>query len=491
MGGYTPLIPALLLVAGGVLLLVLPAVSGTRALAGLLAAAALAGAAIVLASLGHGGDDVADFLVFDNWSNTTIAATIALGLAFIVLVSGEPETEPAGLLGRLLVALGGVAATVVADHAAFAWLAISLAVLPLLAIPPQMVQSVTAKPPERLAPFLLLALGLVAIGLVLLCTAYGTAEFPTIRRTVLMSTSDSVPTAAVAGIGFVICGIAIILAAAPLHHWSSEAHDLSGPVGAAMIGAVSILGGYAALVRIVVVPLAGEKSGFGLASPVATLLWVFSVGSAMLGSLLACRQDRLRRAISLLATGQIGHMLGALAIGALAISPTARPAVTGWSAAAIQANIVVACLLGVYCTLSWLETPKCRFDQLDDLNGIGHTEPVASACLIACMAGLIGLPPFAGFWGKATQLLAAMTATANPFLAITVAIVTIASVGIQAVVFARVCAAVNRQTTNHSPATARHIGPLAIAMAIAATIVVLGMWPTPILQLLSHRQIAP
>ena len=63
--------------------------------------------------------------------------------------------------------------------------------------------------------------------------------------------------------------------------------------------------------------------------------------------------------------------------------------------------------IGAFAVAAWLVRDK-KTDDIDDLNGLGMQSPLLAICILVLMLSLIGIPPFAGFFGKLYMFMEAL-----------------------------------------------------------------------------------
>jgi NADH-quinone oxidoreductase subunit N len=480
---YFPLAPAGVFLAGGIFLLLVPQVLATRLVSGLTAGLVFAGAAWTIAFFFvHNDERPAEYFITDRWMVATNIFIVLVGLPLIAMALGASISDAAGLAARVLIALAGTSALSTADHWAVAGCAACLAIGPLVTIPGQ-----TGKnDPTRLALWFTLAIGLLGLGIAAVWSASGSGAMQSVRSAALAAQTDAVPVLYRVGATLIVCAFAALMAAAPLHSWAAETYEKSGTHGTVLIATITLVVGFVGLVRLVVLPFAGTRPGFGLALPASSVFWILAVVSSTLGSILAVGETGWRRASAFLITAQVGHVLGGLAIGALAVSDVTKPVISGWTVAVAQFAAMAVAVIGMKASIAWIEASRQGVQRVDDLAGAGHAHRPAAACLVVCLAGLIGLPPTAPFWGKVTLLLCAMTNVVTPTLAISVAVVTIGSIAIQAAVLVRVWFILHQPVP---PPAAPKVDSVrsdwrlaaVVAGGVAVTLIIFGLWPGPML----------
>jgi formate hydrogenlyase subunit 3/multisubunit Na+/H+ antiporter MnhD subunit len=144
-----------------------------------------------------------------------------------------------------------------------------------------------------------------------------------------------------------------------------------------------------ALARLLLT-LMGDASVFGAAAPRLRLM-VVVLGSAtiLVGELAAFREEHLKRMLGFSSIAQMGMVAAGIA---LASEDTVRGALlllANHAAVKAMLFVIAGSFIGTAGSGSW---------RL--MAGLGRSRPLAGALFAAGALALIGLPPFAGFWGK-------------------------------------------------------------------------------------------
>jgi NADH-quinone oxidoreductase subunit N len=195
-----------------------------------------------------------------------------------------------------------------------------------------------------------------------------------------------------AGLGFVLAGFGFKLAAFPFHQWLPDAFDVSYPEVAAFLAVGPKVAAVAALARILQ-GLAGLEGVWGVAVAVVAVL------TMVYGNLAALRQERLKRMLAYSAIAHAGYALVGVAAGSVQGMEGAVLYFGAYGAGAVGAFLVVAAL-----------NRQGIGDRIAELGGMGRTRPALAAVLTVCLLSLIGLPLFAGFWGKFSVFFGAVEA---------------------------------------------------------------------------------
>lgn len=199
-----------------------------------------------------------------------------------------------------------------------------------------------------------------------------------------------VPGLLLAGVGFMLVGLAFKAALVPFHMWTPDVYQGSPTLVTAFMAAVSKTAAFAVLIRVV-----------GAFAPMQAVwepvLWLLAVLSMTLGNLIAINQRDAKR---MLAYSSIAHA-GYLLVGLLSANETG---LTG-----ILFYLVVYSLMtiGTFGVLS-LMARAGDDTSIDALRGLWRRQPFAAAVMAILLLSLAGIPPLGGFWGKWYLFLAAI-----------------------------------------------------------------------------------
>lgn len=195
---------------------------------------------------------------------------------------------------------------------------------------------------------------------------------------------------------FIFAGLGFKIAAVPFHFYAPDVYQGTTNANAALLSIVPKIAGLVAMVRILLIAMPTfEPIGWRIALIVAIL-------TMTIGNVLALWQDSVRRLLAYSAIAHSGYMLIGLAV-AFAMSYTGNTASTGFEGvAAILLYMAVYALatLGTFAALTYLGDDRREVDGIDELAGLGHSQPFAAMAIAIFMFSLAGIPPLAGFWGK-------------------------------------------------------------------------------------------
>jgi NADH-quinone oxidoreductase subunit N len=338
-----------------------------RAVAGALLAAALA----VLVSRA-GGPPAAPYALLADDALARFGAGLAL-LAGLGILSFTAEEEDARE-GPALVAIGtaGAVALAGAAHAATLFLGLEITTLAMVALVLLSRRADAVEAGYKL--FLLAGIGAasVLLGAAWLFAATGTLELAGWR-----DAGQAAPVAAV-GAALLRAGLAFKFALVPFHMWTPDLFSGGSAPAAALAGAVSKAAVAIALLRLALAVAPGPVMAAGLA--------VAGAATVLFANLAALRQDSLARMLGYSTVAHSGYLALILAAG----GALAGEAALVYIATYVPAVLAALCVAGALGPV-----------ERGALPGLVRAHPLAGAALALALVSMAGLPPTAGFIGKA------------------------------------------------------------------------------------------
>ncbi len=340
---------------------------------------------------------------------------------------------------------------------------------------------------------------LFLFGLSLIYGLTGTTRLDAIHEALLAKQGASIGlggnVAGATAVLLVLAGFGFKIAAVPFHQWAPDAYEGAPAPVSALIASGSKVASVIALMKVLVHALGPwASSPQNVLSPGwIGIVALISAVTMTYGNFAALGQRNLKR---MLAYSSIAHA-GYILVGVLAASVSLKDATSLTSyrndlaAGSVLFYLVVYGIstVGAFAVAAWLARDKARED-IDDLNGLGTRSPALALCIVVLMLSLIGLPPFAGFFGKLYMFMEALKTREQGRVALLwlVALGLLNSV-VSAFYYVRVLKAIYLRPPGDSP-----IGPpsRAIAWPIAlATLVVVGfgLYPTPLVEAMGRAAI--
>ena len=231
------------------------------------------------------------------------------------------------------------------------------------------------------------AVGTAAVlyGVALLYGVTGSTNLST-----LASLLRNAPGVAALGVTLVILGLCATLGIFPLRQWVGRVATSVPASAAGFIATMSLIGGAAALARVVVAGFGGNVTPWTWLVPVLATLALTHA------SLSALRETSVSRLIGQLVSAQAAMLL--LGLMAFSKGSGGLPAygMTAFLGALAVTSVATVAVFGV---LAMLQAAGIG-DSIDDLRGLAHRSAPATLLLSVAVATLAGIPPLAGFLAR-------------------------------------------------------------------------------------------
>jgi NADH-quinone oxidoreductase subunit N len=281
----------------------------------------------------------------------------------------------------------------------------------------------------------------------------------------------------------VFAGLGFKIAAVPFHFYAPDVYQGTTHLNAALLSVVPKAAGLIVLVRIMV------PSG---ASPLAdAYLWRIALGLSVLtmtlGNVLALWQDNLRRLLAYSSIAHAGYMLIGLAVGLAGTG--AAGAWDGLAGLLFYLCVYAAATLGTFAALAYLGSQRQQLDAVDELAGLGRTHPLVATMMALFMFSLAGIPPLAGFWGKFLLFASALnvdraagTEDGRQAWFVALAVIGVMNAAVAAAYYLRVVAVMYFRAPLAVRKAEGGAGPWCAAVACSILVIVLGLWPGPLMR---------
>lgn len=278
----------------------------------------------------------------------------------------------------------------------------------------------------------------------------------------LISGADAL--AVISGV-LILSGFAVKMAMAPFHLWLPDTLTGAPPTASALIAAGTKKAGFAAAIRVLVLAYLLARTG-ALASAWTLLLSIMAVLTMTWGNLAALTQRNLARMLALSSVGQSGYMIIGLAV-------------QGTQGALLGSIGLLLHVLfhGVMKSAAFVSV-RVFGSSYEELAGVGRRAPIPALLLSIIMFSLAGMPPFAGFWSKLYLFLGAVEA-GLAWLALAGFINSALSLGY----YGYLVKVMFMDEAGGGRGVSLNPGPLASLLAAGAFVVVVGLYPAPLVDL--------
>ena len=409
---------------------------------------------------------------------------LVVGLA-LVLLSAQPDDDVQApeLLGTLVLAVAGVMLVAATRDLVLIFLGIELISIPTYVL--LYLGRRDAASPEAAAKYFFLSVLSSALTLYGFSFLYGMGGSTDLAALQSAMSSASGGTASLGMIALVLvfAGIGFKVTAVPFHFYAPDVYQGTTNGNAGVLAVLPKLAGFVALVRIVAVALPG------LEAYAWRIALVLSVLTMTLGSVMGLWQDNIRRLLAYSSIGHAGYMLIGLAVGLAAARPVAGEAgaFDGVGALLFYLALYALATTGAFAALTFLGGEGKQVDGVDELAGLGRSHPLTAIFLAIFMFSLAGIPPLGGFWGKFTIFGSALNfdeaGLADPrirtwFLAL--AVIGVLNAAIAAAYYLRIVSVMYFRSPLTTPRGAGGTGAAVAAAMCAILIVLLGVFPSPL-----------
>ena len=327
------------------------------------------------------------------------------------------------------------------------------------------------------AAFRYLILGTIGASIYLLGVSYLYAVTGTLN---MADMADKLPLllgskAIVGGLLFIFIGLGIKMALVPFHSWMPEAYayapDSVSPIMASLLTKIVLL----VWVRIIYWVLSASIVIFDI--PILQLVAVLGALAAVIGASLALAQRDIKM---MFAYGGVSH-IGIILIG---IGQGNQTGFVGGIFYLLNDAVMQAALFFIAGVAFY----QYGVRTIDDLGRVGKQAPWLTGSLIVVALGMIGLPPTGGFFGKWNIILGALEASNY----VSVAAVLLATL-LTLAYFVKLFEGIFRQTSTGFDLQFGEF-PLSFKMTLGVTsaaIMLLGLFSSPIVQLLLNHALPP
>ncbi|MFC7734392.1 NADH-quinone oxidoreductase subunit NuoN [Roseomonas sp. GCM10028921] len=235
-----------------------------------------------------------------------------------------------------------------------------------------------------------LASGLYLYGASLTYGFSGSTNFAAIGSAV--SGEEGASLGLLVGVTFVIAALAFKISAVPFHMWTPDVYEGAPTPVTAFFASAPKVAAVSLLVRVLADPFAD------LAAQWQGVIWLASMGSMILGSLAAIRQQNIKRLMAYSSIGHIGYALMGLVVATD----------TGLRGVMLYMAIYLVMNAGVFAVLVSMRRQGRSLERVEDLAGLGRTDPAMAIAMVVFCFSMAGIPPLAGFFSKLYVFLAAV-----------------------------------------------------------------------------------
>lgn len=230
----------------------------------------------------------------------------------------------------------------------------------------------------------------------------GTTSIPAIAGKLVAIAGGTAPLSAglAMGLALLTTGVAFKIAAVPFHYWTPDAYQGSPTPVTGYLSVGPKIAAFALILRLFVETLGPVRGDWVL------FIGVLAAITMTVGNLAALGQDNIKRMLAYSSIAHTGYMLVGLTVYGAASDPEVQAigiqGVLFYSAAYTFMN------LGAFGCVTALQRRTGVTSQITTFAGLGRRAPLLGVALTLFLLSLVGIPPTAGFWGKAMILIGAV-----------------------------------------------------------------------------------
>jgi NADH-quinone oxidoreductase subunit N len=305
--------------------------------------------------------------------------------AFLVFVQSmtwlkkEENSEKISEYFLLLIStLIGMDFMISAGHFLMFYIGIELATIPIAALAAfDRYKNKSAEAGIKLILSSALSSGILLYGLSLIYGTTGTFYF---NEVALLFTSNNLQ---ILGFIFFFAGMAFKISIVPFHLWTADVYEGS-PVN--ITSYLSVISKGAAVFILLIILFTVFPA---IINTWQKTIYVTSILTMTIGNLFAIRQQNIKRFLAFSSISQAGYIL----LGFIGGNQLGMASVIYYILVYIFSN------LGAFGVVIAISNATGK-ENIDDYNGLYHTNPRLSLVMTLALFSLAGIPPVAGFFGK-------------------------------------------------------------------------------------------
>ncbi len=197
------------------------------------------------------------------------------------------------------------------------------------------------------------------------------------------------------GVALLIVGLGFKVAVVPFHMWTPDVYEGAPTPVTAFMSVTAKVGGFAALLRVLVTGLSILVLAEGGAAVWQATATIIAILTLVLGNFVAISQRNLKRMLAYSSIAHAGYIMVAVsAAGTAEVNDAATQSALIYMMAYMFTN------LGAFAVVMAIEREDGSGGEIDDITGLAKTRPLMAMAMTVFMLSLTGVPLTAGFVGK-------------------------------------------------------------------------------------------
>ncbi len=336
-------------------------------------------------------------------SFTSIANVIILATGFISILMSidyikRAQIERGEFYSLILFSLSGMMFMASANDLVTIFVSLELLSIPLYVLAAFRVPD--ARSEESGMKYFILgafASAFCVYGAALVFGATGTTSLPGIFAAVdgIIASGGSAIFLLLLGAGMILVGLGFKVAVVPVHMWTPDVYEGAPTPVTALMSVGPQLGGFAALLRIVVVALPPLALNADQPAAWQQVFWIIAALTLVVGNVVAIAQTNIKRMLAYSSIAHAGYIM--MAVAAAGTSGVANSAA---QAALLYLMAYMFTNLGAFAVALAIEKDDGTGTNLENFVGLAKSRPALALMMAVFMLSLTGIPLTGGFIGK-------------------------------------------------------------------------------------------
>ena len=197
------------------------------------------------------------------------------------------------------------------------------------------------------------------------------------------------------GTALLVVGLGFKVAVVPFHMWTPDVYEGAPTPVTAFMSVTAKIGGFAALLRVLVTGLSVLILAEGDPAVWQTTATIIAILTLVLGNFVAISQRNLKRMLAYSSIAHAGYIMVAVAAaGTAGVADAATQSALVYMMAYMFTN------LGAFAVVMAIEKEDGSGGNIDDIIGLAKSRPLMAMAMTVFMLSLTGIPLTAGFVGK-------------------------------------------------------------------------------------------
>jgi NADH-quinone oxidoreductase subunit N len=277
------------------------------------------------------------------------------------------------------------------------------------------------------------------------------------------------------GMGLLAVGLLFKVGAAPFHAWTPDVYQGAPSAVTAFMAAATKVAAFGAMLRLFYVAFGDARWSW------QPMLWVIAILTMVVGVVVAIAQSDVKRMLAYSSIAHTGFILTGV-LGVQAAGDLTAGELTSLQAVLFYLVTYGFATMGAFAVVSLVRDATGEATAMERWKGLGRTSPLVAGVFSLFLLAMAGIPLTSGFVGKWAVFEVALAADAWPVVIVAI-LTSIAAaffyVRVIVMMYFRESEAGSAAVTTPSLLSATTIG-----LAAAVTLV-LGVFPGPLLQLVS------